>query len=80
MVQQTVEKPFRVGVFDTVAQAEQAVHRLLDAGFTRDQLAVVCSDRHKEELFRQEHLHTPPAGGAGYTPTAAPWPAVSPAP
>ncbi len=72
MVQQAVEKPFRVGVFDTVEQAERAVQRLLQAGFTHDQLAVVCSDRHKEELLRREHLRTVAPTGAAYTPEAIP--------
>ena len=59
--QQHVEKPFRVGVFDTVAQADAAVRNLLGAGFTRDQLAVICSDKYKEHFFKS--LPTPkPAG------------------
>jgi len=72
MTQQTVEKPFRVGVFDTVAQADRAVHRLLDAGFTKDQLAIICSDKHKEHLFEQEHLRTLKSGDSSYTPEAVP--------
>jgi hypothetical protein len=72
MAQQPVEKPFRVGVFDTVEQADRAVHRLLDAGFTKDQLAIICSDKHKERLFRKEHLHTPEPSGSVYTPEAIP--------
>jgi hypothetical protein len=51
MDDRTVDKPFRVGTFDTVAQAERAVHSLLAAGFTKDQLAVICSDRSKEQFF-----------------------------
>jgi hypothetical protein len=72
MARQAVEKPFRVGVFDTVDQAENAIHRLLAAGFTRDQLAVVCSDKHKEALLRREHLRTDRPSGAVYTAEAVP--------
>jgi hypothetical protein len=72
MKQQTVETPFRVGVFDTVAQADRAVHRLLDAGFTKEQLAIICSDKHKEHLFQQEHLRTEVPSGSRYTPGAVP--------
>jgi hypothetical protein len=61
MATQTTEKPFRVGVFNTVGQADRAVRNLLAAGFTKDQLAVVCSDKYKEQFFRD--LPTPdPAG------------------
>jgi hypothetical protein len=72
MAQQTVEKPFRVGVFDTVEQADRAVHHLVDAGFTRGQLAIICSDKHKERLFRQAHLKTATPSGSTYTPEAIP--------
>jgi hypothetical protein len=61
MRHQPTEKPFRVGVFRTVGQADRAVRKLLDAGFTKDQLAVVCSDKHREQFFHD--LPTPdPAG------------------
>lgn len=62
MMQHVAEKPVRVGVYDTVDEAEQAVHRLLDAGFTRKQLAVICSDKLKEEVFRREVPTPEPAG------------------
>jgi hypothetical protein len=64
---QVVEKPVRVGVYDTVAAAEQAVHHLLDAGFTHHELAVICSDQAKEQFFSD--LPTPPVPGT-YTPEA----------
>jgi hypothetical protein len=51
MLQPAVERPFRVGVFSTVAQADKAVRDLLAAGFSRRQLSVLCSDEHKERLF-----------------------------
>ncbi len=38
------ERPVRVGVFDSLEQADAAVANLFKAGFSRDQLMVVCSD------------------------------------
>lgn len=63
----TLERPIRVGVFSTMRAADCAVENLLNAGFTRDQITVVCSDRAKEEHFR-EFEHEEPAGS--YTPAA----------
>jgi hypothetical protein len=54
------EKPVRVGVFDTVWQAEEAVGRLLSAGFGKDQLSVISSDPSKREAF--DDLAEKPAG------------------
>jgi hypothetical protein len=59
---------FEAGVFDEVDSARQAVYGLLAAGFTKDQINVVCSDDTKERYFR-EFEHQEPAGT--YTPTAA---------
>lgn len=55
------EKPIRVGVFNSVELASDAVKRLLDAGFSKDQVTVVCSDETKERHFR-EFEHQSPAG------------------
>jgi hypothetical protein len=46
----TTDKPYRIGYFKTVAQADQAVRSLLTAGFTRDELAVIVPDRFKGEF------------------------------
>lgn len=51
MDDRTVGRPFRAGTFDTVAEAEGVVRSLLAAGFTKDQLAVLCSDKSKEQFF-----------------------------
>src|SRR5688572_28104531 len=48
----TADKPIRVGVYNTIAQADQAVQGLLDAGFTREEISVICSDPAKEAHFR----------------------------
>lgn len=55
------ERPIRVGVFDTVAEAQTAVQNLLAAGFGRENITVVCSDEMKEQYFR-EFEHQWPAG------------------
>jgi hypothetical protein len=54
-------KPIRVGIFRTVATAERAVNKLLAAGFTAEEITVVCSDPLKERNF-QEFQHQDPAG------------------
>src|SRR5215469_8136665 len=63
----TLERPIRVGVFSTMRGADCAVDNLLKAGFTNDQITVLCSDRSKEAHFRQFE-HEEPAGS--YTPAA----------
>lgn len=60
--------PVRAGVFPNVASAKDAVQRLLAAGFSHDQITVICSDEHKERYFR-EFEHQDPAGS--HTPAAA---------
>jgi hypothetical protein len=61
-------KPLRAGVFSLLTEADEAIHRLLAAGFTKDEITVVCSDESKERYFR-EFEHQDPAGT--YTPAAA---------
>lgn len=50
-------KPIRVGVFSHLEAADEALRRLIEAGFTEQHLAVICSDddTHHERLehFRQ---------------------------
>jgi hypothetical protein len=54
-------RPLEVGIFDSVDDARRAVQGLLGAGFTREQITVVCSDETKERYFR-EFEHQEPAG------------------
>lgn len=54
-------KPFRVGIFAKMEQADEAVRGLLAAGFTEHQISVVCSDKVKEQHFRRFE-HEDPAG------------------
>jgi len=65
---QTMTRPVRAAVFTTIVAARDAVQSLLDAGFTRDEITVVCSDETKERYFR-EFEHQQPAGAN--TPLAA---------
>lgn len=60
--------PLEVGVFNSIDDARQAVHMLMDAGFTIEQITVVCSDDAKEQYFH-EFDHQQPAGT--HTATAA---------
>jgi hypothetical protein len=65
------ERPVRAGVFATLQGAEQAVRGLLDAGFNKDQITVICSDETKEKHFKDfEHQesagsNTPAAAATG---------------
>jgi hypothetical protein len=55
------DRPMEVGVFATVEDARQAIRGLIDAGFTKDAITVICSDETKERYF-QEFEHQDPAG------------------
>lgn len=57
----TDDEPIRIGVFSDVGPAEDAVTKLLGAGFSTDQITVVCSDAVREQYFRQFE-HQQPAG------------------
>jgi hypothetical protein len=62
LINKAVQNPaLEVGVFDSVDDARQAVQGLLGAGFTKEQITVVCSDDTKERYFR-EFEHQEPAG------------------
>lgn len=62
------DHPFRAGIFGSVSLAQETVQALLAAGFTQEQISVVCSDELKERHFRAFE-HTEPAGTN--TPAAA---------
>jgi hypothetical protein len=55
------ELSIRVGVFDSVEDAERAVQALLAGGFTKAEISVLCSDKYKEHFFRA-YEHQDPAG------------------
>jgi hypothetical protein len=57
----TLDRPIRVGVFNTVEAAQRAVRGLMAAGFSPDEITVICSDPLKERHFRAFE-HQEPAG------------------
>jgi hypothetical protein len=61
-------RALEAGVFNTVDAARRAVRGLLEAGFSKEQITVVCSDETKERYF-SEFEHQQPAGT--FTPAAA---------
>lgn len=68
-----VERPrtIRAGVFSVEEDAVRAVRQLLDAGFTSEEVTVICSDEKVEHRFEQFHHqdrageHTPEAAMTG---------------
>jgi hypothetical protein len=67
----TDEKAIRAAVFREVQTVEEVTHQLLQCGFTREQISVLCSEEAKERHFRHfEHedpagTHTPEAAAQG---------------
>lgn len=55
------ERPIRVGIFSTIETANRAVQGLLDAGYTKEQITVISSDKAKEKPFH-EYEHQDRAG------------------
>jgi len=54
--QPALTSPYRAGVFETTGGAVEAVCDLLDAGFTKKQITVICSDKGRESPFHEfEH-------------------------
>jgi len=53
--------PIHMAIYDDVPTAAAAVHDLREAGFTKDEISVLCSDEHRERLF-QDYVHEEPAG------------------
>lgn len=46
----SIDEPFRVGFFNTVPEADQAVRNLMAAGFSKDELAVICPSKFHEQF------------------------------
>lgn len=63
-----VPRPLRAGIFASVAEADQVVAELSAAGFTTDQITVVCSEEAVQKHFKSFE-HQDPAGE--HTPGAA---------
>jgi hypothetical protein len=65
---QATTRPLRAGVFADVNAADIAVRRLLEAGFSKDEISVVCSDAAVERHFKAFHKQDP---AGTHTPGAA---------
>ena len=61
----------RVGIFSTVAHADRAVRRLLESGFTKDQVGVLCTGTCQDRFFADMPKARVPAEAKGYGPAAA---------
>ncbi len=65
------QRPIRVALFDSIPEADEAVAELLAAGFSKDQITVICSEaaiqRHFKEFEHQDSAgaHTAAAGLTG---------------
>lgn len=55
----------RVGVFSKISAADRAVERLLEAGFTPDQITLVCSGETHENFFKEYGDSTQNSAGKG---------------
>lgn len=47
-------RPIRIGVYETVDSAEQAVESLQGAGFTDKEISVLCSEKYQAEQFSDD--------------------------
>ena len=54
-------QPIRAGIFESVPDADRAVAELVNAGFTKDQITVICSAETVQQHFK-EFEHQDPAG------------------
>ncbi|HEY2249712.1 MAG TPA: hypothetical protein VGH74_01580 [Planctomycetaceae bacterium] len=61
MATSALEESVRAASFASLREADLAVTRLLAAGFTKEEITVVCSDEAKERHF-EEFRHQNPAG------------------
>jgi hypothetical protein len=64
-----LQQSFRAGTFSNLQSADRAVEQLLAAGFSKEQITVLCTDEVKESHFRQLGYERPadsdaPGGGA----------------
>ena len=54
MSEQETIRPIRIGVYETVDSAQQAVESLKSAGFTDKEISVLCSEKYQAEKFSEE--------------------------
>jgi hypothetical protein len=60
----SAEQPFRLGLFDTVQQVDQAVRRLLAAGFSKKELALICPEQCRGQFVSDIPGAEPPGSHA----------------
>ena len=66
MTQLLIATQTRTGAFDTIDQADLAVRRLLTAGFSKDQLAVICPAKYQDHFLPDApQAEVPAADAAG---------------
>ena len=66
MTQNLIATQTRAGAFETVEQADRALRGLLAAGFSQDQLAVICPAKFKDHFLPDvPHAETPTADAGG---------------
>lgn len=66
MTQLLIATQTRTGAFDTMDQADFAIRRLLAAGFSKDQLAVICPARYQDHFLPDApQVEVPAADAAG---------------
>lgn len=66
MTQKMNTQQTTAAAFANVAQADEAIHRLLAAGFTAEHLAVIGPARYKDQLLRHvAHVDSPTADPEG---------------
>ncbi len=64
------QNPIRVGIFQDLGSADRAVHELVQAGFSRDAISVICPTCSAGELSEVQHVepagaHVPGAAAVG---------------
>jgi hypothetical protein len=59
------DDPISVGYFDAVEEADRAVHALLAAGFSKQQLAVICPKKFETHFAAEANLAQRPGSNAG---------------
>jgi hypothetical protein len=65
MTQNLLATQTRAAAFDTVAQADRVIRRLLAAGFSRKQLAVICPAKFKDHFRLKVPQADTPTADAG---------------
>jgi hypothetical protein len=65
MTQKINDTRMRTGAYETIAGADQAIRRLLDAGFSQDEIVVVCPEKFRDHFQAVGSVTETPAPAAG---------------